>query len=161
MTGTVIPRPLGTHGSTMDKRRVEVSTGTPGISNNYIDVDFDKGQVVNVHGYRAAVAIEPQDADANANGIIAIWRLPGGVIQNADLPNSYGQFGDEDWAPYLWGLIPWACSNQTPFHWEFAPKTSRTIQSGGRIVLHVLINGLSAGLARLNTTQTMFTSAVK
>ena len=145
----------------MDKRRIEVSTGTPGLSLNFIDVDFDKGQVVNVHGYRAMVAIEPQDADANANGVIAIYRLPGGVIQNSDLPITYGQFGDEDLAPYLWGIVPWTASNQTPYHWEFAPKTSRTIQAGGRIVLEVAILGISAGLARLNTIQTMFVSSVK
>ena len=145
----------------MDKRRIEVSTGTPGISSNFIDVAFDKGQVLNVHGYRASIALEPQDADANANGMIAIWVLPGGVIQNADLPATYGAMGNEDFAPYLWGMIPWASSNQTPFHWEFSPKTSRTLQSGARIVLQVLIAGISAGNVRLNTLQTMFTSSVK
>jgi len=145
----------------MDKRRIETSTGAVGVSTSFIDVEFDKGQVVNVHGYRAMVAIEPQDADANANGIIAVYRLPGGLIQNADLPNGIGAFGDEDTAPYLWGIVPWVASNQTPFHWEFAPKTSRTIQSGGRIVLDVFVAGISAGLARINTVQTMFTSAVK
>ena len=145
----------------MDKRRIEVSSGNPGISLNFIDVDFEQGQVVNVHGYRCMVAMEPENADANANGIMAIYRLPGGVIQNSDLPASYGEFGDEKWAPYLWGITPFACSNQTPFYWDFAPKTSRTIQEGGRIVLDILVNGLSAGLIRINTVQTMFTSAVK
>jgi len=146
----------------MDKRRIEVSTGTPGISNSFIDMSFDKGQVINIHGYRASVAIEPQDADANANGIIAVWRLPGGLITNADLPTTYGAFGDEKkYGTYLWGMIPWTASNQTPYHWEFAPKTSRTIQAEGRIVLQVFIQGISAGITRLNTIQTGFTSAVK
>jgi len=140
---------------------MEVSTSAPGISHNYIDVDFVNDTVVNCHGYRAQVAIEPQDADANANGIIAVWVLPGGVIQNADLPTNYGGFGDEDFSPYLWGMVPWTASNQTPFHWEFAPNSSRNMQRGSRIVLHVFIQGMSAGLARLNTTQTMFTSQVK
>ena len=143
-----------------NKRRTEVSSGTPGISTSFIDVDFEHDTVVNVHGYRAAVAIEPQDADANANGMIGIYVLPGGVIQNADLPATIGAFGNEDVAPYLWGLIPWTASNQTPFHWEFTPKTTRNIQRGGRIVMDVLIAGISAGLCRLNTTQTMFTSVV-
>ena len=144
-----------------NKRRTEVSTGNPGAgSTSFIDVDFDKGQVVNVHGYRAMVSIEPENADANANGMIAIYVLPGGVIQNADLPNTIGKFGDEDIAPYLWGIKPWTASNQTPFNWEFAPKSTRNIQSGGRIVLDVFIDGLSAGLARVVTAQTMFTSSV-
>ena len=145
----------------MDKRRIEVSTSTPGISVNYIDMEFDKGQSINIHGYRANVMIEPEDGDANANGMIGIYVLPGGIIQNSDLPDTIGEFGDEDTAPYLWGIMPWGASNQTPFQWEFAPKTSRNMQSGGRIVLDVVILGISAGLARLTTSQTCFTSALK
>ena len=90
---------------------MEVSTFAPGISQNFIDLEFLDDTVVNVHGYRAEVAIEPQDADANANGIMIVWVLPGGVIQNADLPINYGQAGDEDFAPYLWGFHPFTASN--------------------------------------------------
>ncbi len=139
---------------------MEVSESNPGLSNNFIDVDFLDGTVVNVHGYRAIVSIEPQDADANANGFIAVWVLPGGVIQNGDLPTTIGTLGNEDFAPYLWGVELWAASNQTPYHWEFAPKTSRNMQRGSRIVLEVDISGLSAGLVSLNTLQTMFTTNV-
>ncbi len=145
-----------------NKRRIETSTGTPGApSVNFIDVTFENDTVVNVHGYRAEIALEPQDADANANGIVAVFVLPGGVIQNSDLPATIGDFGNEDFSPYLWGISPWVASNQTPFHWLFDPKSTRNMQRGSRIVLEVYIQGLSAGLARLNTTQTMFTSPVK
>ena len=145
-----------------NKRRLEVSTGTPGAnSNSFIDVDMLNDTVVNVHGYRMEMSIEPQDADANMNGIWAVWVLPGGVVQNADLPNAYGLFGNEDFAPYLWGYGPVIASNQTPMQVVFAPKTSRNIQRGGRIVLQLFIQGVSAGLVRLNTTQTMFTSPAK
>ena len=108
-----------------NKRRMEVSTGTPGISTNFIDVDFNNDTVVNVHGYRMEFSLEPQDADANANGIWAVWVLPGGVIQNADLPVNYGGFGNEDFAPYLWGYGPFVASNQTPVHVEFTPNSTR------------------------------------
>ena len=67
------------------RRRIETSSGTPGLSLNFIDVEFDHSTVVNVHGYRANIALEPQDGDANANGFWAVWVLPGSVIQNADL----------------------------------------------------------------------------
>jgi len=113
-----------------------------------------------LHGYRAMIALEPENADANCNGIVAVWVLPGGVVQNSDLPGTYGGFGDEKFAPYLWGMKPFAASNQTPWEWEFAPQTSRNIQEGGRIVLHVHIQGVSAGLVRLNTVQTGFTNPV-
>jgi len=142
-----------------DKRRVEVATGASGLGNNFVDIAFDKGQSFNIHGFRYLLAIEPEDADANANGIVAVYVLPGGVIQNADLPISFGTFGDEENAPYLWGIMPWAASNQAPFHWEFAPKTSRNMQAGGRIVANLRINGLSAGLIRHNQVITCFTKA--
>ncbi len=142
------------------KRRIEVATGQPGISNSFVDIAFDKGQVVNVHGFRYEVVLEPQDADANANGIIGIYVLPGGVIQNSDLPTSFGSFGDEDSAPYLWGIMPWVASNQNPAHIIFAPKTTRNIQAGGRIVANLRVEGISGGIMRQSTVITCFTTPV-
>jgi len=63
-----------------NKRRLEVSTSAPGISNNFIDMEFSNDAMVNLHGYIAQFAIEPQDADANANGIWAVWVLPNKTI---------------------------------------------------------------------------------
>ena len=149
-----------THVLTMSKqkRRIEVATGTSGVANNYIDIDFDNSTEVNVHSMRVNTAVEPQDAGANCNGIWAVWVLPGGVIGNADLPTSFGSFGDENFAPYLWGMGVFIASNETPTTWEFAPKTSRNIQRGGRIVYHLLFAGVSGGLVRHNTSITCYTT---
>jgi len=145
----------------MDKRRIEVSTGTAGVSNSFVDIAFDKGQAINIHGYRAELIVEPENADANSNGICAVYVLPGGVIQNSDLPSTFGEYGNEDLAPYLWGIHPWGASNQNPAHWVFAPKTSRNMQAGGRIVFAIRQDGISAGNARIISTQTCFTSSLK
>jgi len=143
-----------------DKRRTEIASGAVGISNSFIDMNFDKGQVVNVHGLRVEVALEPENADANANGVIAVYVLPGGVVQNSDLPTTLGTFGNEDVAPYLWGIHVWAAANQTTHQWLFAPKTSRNIQAGGRVVVDLRVEGISAGLVRQLTLMTCFTSPV-
>jgi len=139
---------------------MEVATSNPTISNNFIDIDFDKGQAVNIHGFRMEFIAEPEDADANANGMWAVWVLPGGVIQNTDLPSSFGEYGNEEFAPYLWGMGPWAASNQTPAHIEFAPKSTRNMQAGGRVVLELSISGLSAGLCRIRESITCFTTPI-
>jgi len=139
---------------------MEVATGNPGISDSFIDMDFLQGQAVNIHGLRCESALEPQDADANATGIWAVWVLPGGVVQNSDLPSSFGEFGDEKFAPYLWGMGPWSASNQTPAHIEFSPASTRNMQEGGRIVFHIQISGLTAGLVRHRTTITCFTTPI-
>jgi len=140
------------------KRRIEVATNNPGISNNFIDIDFEHSTEVNVHNFRVESVFEPEDADANGNGIWAVWVLPGGMIDNADLPTTFGGFGDEDRGPYLWGMGVFACSNQTPATILFAPKTSRNIQRGGRVVFQFRINGLSAGLMRHNSVITCYTT---
>ncbi len=137
-----------------------MATGTSGVGTNFIDIAFDKGQAVNIHGFRVESALEPEIGDANANGIWAVWVLPGGVIQNADLPVNYGGFGNEDFAPYLWGLGPWAATNQTAAHILFEPKSTRNMQAGGRIVFEFLVNGISAGNIRHNETITCFTTPI-
>ena len=141
------------------KRRIEVATGAAGISNNFIDMDFDNSTEVNVHSFRLECKLEPQDMEANANGVWAVWVLPGEVIQNADLPGSFGEFGNEDkFGPYLWGGGVFMASNQTPDTITFTPKTSRNIQRAGRIVFEFRIEGLSAGLLRHNTYMTCYTT---
>ena len=143
-----------------NKRRIEVATGTSGVANLFVDIDFDKGQAVNIHGLRVEFITEPEDADANANGSWALWVLPGGVITNSDLPTSFGEFGNEDFAPYLWGMGVWASANQTPSHTLFAPSSTRNMQSGGRLVLEIGVNGVSGGLVRQRTIITCFTTPI-
>ncbi len=142
------------------KRRLEVSTGTQGIANSYVDMDFENDAMVNLHGLHVSVALEPQDQDANTNGIMGVWTLPGGVIQNADLPQNYGAWGNEDFSQYLWGWTTFTASNQTPFHWDFRPSTTRNKARGSRIVLQILTAGVSAGLVRVNTALTGFVTPV-
>ena len=145
----------------MQKRRLEVATGTSGLGVSYIDMEFVNDANVNLHGLRVDVAIEPQDADANANGSIIVWNLPGKAIQNTDLPLTFGGQGNEDFSQYIWGWIPWACSNQTPFHWSFAPGTSRNKARESRIVCQITVNGISAGLIRQLTMITGFVTPTK
>ncbi len=142
------------------KKRLEVSTGTSGIGDSFIDMEFLNDTNVNLHGYIAQVMIEPEDADANANGILGVWVLPNDVIQNSDLPVGVGPWGDEKHSQYLWAMAPWGASNQNPFHWMFKPVTTRNMARESRIVLQIRVNGISAGLARIITTQSGFVTTV-
>ena len=144
----------------VQKRRLEVATGTPGIGDSFIDIDFEDDAMVNFHGLRVNVALEPQNADANSNGVIAVWNLPGGVIQNSDLPTTFGAFGDEKFSQYLWGWTTWASSNQTPFHWEFAPATTRNKARDSRVVVQIHIAGITQGVMQQNTLITGFVTPV-
>ena len=125
---------------------------------NSIEITMDEGPSVNVHGFRYCFSIEPENADANANGFWFVMCFPAGVIQTADLPNTWATYDNEDFLPYVWGTGCWTASNQAPYHYEFAPRTSRTCQNGARIRCYIVKTGISAGAVRSNHTATCFTS---
>ncbi len=124
-----------------------------------VQVVLDEGPSVNVHGLRACGSIEPENADANANGFWMCLCIPAGLLGvGSDFPASFNDLDNEDFLPYVWGVGCWTASNQAPYHFEFAPRTSRTCQNGARIVLYVVKTGISAGAVRINLTMTLFTN---
>ena len=143
-----------------NKRRVETITNQNAAASQLnLSMALDDADAVNVHGILACLSLEPENADANANGSWALYCIPGGVIQNSDLPSTIGGLGNEDSAPYLWGLGCWVASNQGPFNLQYRPKTSRNCQKGARILLRITFDGVSAGLVRANLVLSAFTTS--
>ena len=128
-------------------------------STDKVEIVLDESAAVNAHGLRYCGSIEPEDADANANGFWVCYCLPAGTIDVDDLPETFGELSQEDFLPYVWGVGCWTASNQAPYHFEFAPSTSRTCQKGARIYAAVTKTGISAGAVRINQTLTCFTSS--
>ena len=123
-------------------------------------LDFDNAPAVNIHGMRYCASIEPENTDANCNGFWMLFCLPGGVLDvTNDLPKSWAGFDNEDFMPYLWGVGCFTASNQAPYHFEYAPKTSRTCQNGARVVGYCVMTGISAGSVRVNSFLQCFTSS--
>jgi len=123
-----------------------------------ISYQVEETNVVNVHGLRFCFSIEPENADANANGWWAVYCFPGETLTVTNVPDDSSSFNGENLNAYLWGVGCWTASNQAPFHYEFAPSTSRTCQKGARIVCYVVKDGISAGNVRTIETLTFFTS---
>jgi len=126
-----------------------------------VEIQFDETNAVNVHGLRFCGSIEPENADANANGFWICYCFPGDII-NPDfstLPNTLPDLSDGTYNKYVWGVGCWTASNQAPYHFEFVPSTSRTCQREARVVGVVVKNGISAGAVRINLTLTCFTSS--
>ena len=123
-----------------------------------VEVTLDETDAVNFHGMHYCFSIEPEIADANANGYWVLYCLPAGVIDTSQLPETFAELNNEDFLPYVWGVGCWTASNQAPFHYEFAPSTSRNCQKGARIIGLVRVTGQSAGNSRINQTLTGFTS---
>ena len=125
-----------------------------------VEIIMDEGAAVNIHGMRFCGSIEPENADANANGFWIMYCFPADVIPTSSnqLPSNFADLDNEDFLPYVWGVGCWTASNQAPYHFEFAPRTSRTCQNGARIVGVIVKTGISAGSVRINTTLTCFTN---
>ena len=141
------------------RRRLNSESAAVGIgTQESVEVLLDEGPSVNVHGLRYCGSVEPENADANANGFWVAFCLPAGVILKTDLPDNFNNLDNEDFLPYLWGVGCWTASNQAPYHFEFAPRTSRTCQNGARILCYIVPTGISAGNVRINQTLTCFTS---
>ena len=144
------------------RRRLNAKSNANGVLNDSQADDIisvlDEGPAVNVHGLRYCGSIEPENADANANGFWCLFCLPAGIIQLSELPEFFSELNDEDFLPYLWAVGCWTASNQAPYHFEVAPRTSRTCQKGARIVGYIVKSGISAGNVRINQTLTYFTT---
>ena len=123
-----------------------------------IQIVMDESASVNVHGLRYCFSIEPENADANANGFWVCYCLPAQTITVSSLPNTFATLDNEDFLPYVWGVGCWTASNQAPYHYEFTPTTSRTCQKDARILATIVKTGISAGAVRINQTMTCFTS---
>ncbi len=143
-----------------NKRRIETTTDQKAAgAQKTLSLSLDDADAVNVHGVICSMACEPENGGANANGTWALYCIPGGVIQDADLPLNIGSLGNEDSAPYLWGVGVWVASNESTWIHEYRPKTSRNCQKGARIVLRVTFDGVSAGLVRVNMLMSLFTTS--
>jgi len=144
------------------RRRLDAVTNSNATLNSATSDDFalefDEGPSVNIHGLRYCFSIEPENADANANGFWLCLCLPAGILQATNFPTTFTGLDNEDFMPYVWGVGCWTASNQAPYHYEFTPSTSRTCQKGARVLCYVVKSGISAGAVRINQTLTCFTS---
>ena len=141
------------------RRRLDSDSIAAGVGTTQnVEIDLDETDSVNFHGMHYCFSIEPENADANANGFWVLYCLPAQVINLADLPTTFGTLDDEGFLPYVWGVGCWTASNQAPFHYDFAPATSRNCQRGARILGRITLAGVSAGNVRVNQTLTGFTS---
>ena len=145
----------------VQRRRLDAGSDQAVLNGTeFVEIVQDETDAANLHGLHYCFSIEPENGDANANGFWVVYCLPAGVISPpSDLPSSFSELDNEDFLPYVWGVGCWTASNQAPFHYEFAPSTSRNCQKGARIRCAITVTGVSAGNVRINQTVTCFQSS--
>ena len=143
----------------MQRARVHASSDSFGAGTEYsLIYTIDESNGVNVHGLRVSFIVEPENADANANGLWVLWCMPDEVPA---VPSpSTGLMELEGSNAFIWACGAYAASNQTPFCKDLDLQTSRNCQQGARVVLVVRREGVSAGNVRIRAIMRCFTKSL-
>ncbi len=132
----------------MQAKRIQVNESNLSVAGQ-VDVDLiaplTPREEINFHNIWGGVSVEPQNADANAQGTWVLYILresTNGFVWTDGVVN-----GEENNAIVIACGI-WSASNESPFNMEpLHPSTSRTLQAGDRLRLSCVVTGITAGSA--------------
>ena len=104
----------------------------------------DPREEINYHNIWGSFTVEPENADANAQGTWALYLLRDNatastltdVVVNGESNNAI-----------IIACGVWGASNQSPYTGQVHPETSRTLQAGDALQLQCVVTGLTAGNA--------------
>jgi len=143
----------------MQRRRVHAATQSVTTTGPLLlTAIVTESNGINAHGMRCSFSVEPENADANANGTWQLWCMPDEL---AVVPSgTHSVLEQEGSNAFLWAVGTWAASNQSPYTKDIEIRTSRNCQNGARMVLQIWIEGVSAGSVRYNRIMTYFTKSL-
>ncbi len=136
----------------MQAKRIQVSEGTLGVAGSLhttLIAPLDPREDINFHNIWGGITVEPENADANAQGSWVLWVKRenaasigfSDAIINGELSNAV-----------IIACGVWSASNQHPFTSEsIHPMTSRTLNAGDTLQLSVHQTGISAGLSSVRS----------
>ncbi len=129
-------------------KRIEVIEGTDAV-NGQTTVDFGPGtgtilrRLVNYHNIWWGFTVEPELADANAQGTWILWVKPDETQADTDwtdaniVSNNFNQF--------IIACGVWGASNEMPYTFSSQLRTSRNLVANQRLALTVHTTGLTTG----------------
>ena len=132
----------------MQRKRIHISSALVGAAaEKQLLANVDETNGVNFHNVHFGFAVEPQDADANANGTWVLYCIPDAV---STVPtSSQGVLEAEGSNPFIWAMGVWTASNQSPYtSGDMVIRSSRNCPRDGRLIMVVRMEGVSAGTVR-------------
>ncbi len=137
-----------------EPKRISVEESSPalGVGGQH-SVRFGPGtggilrRLTNYHNIWFGMSIEPQNADANSNGVWVLWENRN--TNNPDTTWSLANILTDDFTMQIIACGVWTASNQTPFNFSSQLKSSRNFVANQELVLSVHVNGSSAGLVHV------------
>ena len=119
---------------------------TPQVSARVVTPD-EVRRMINAYNVWLGICHEPQDADANANGIWVLWKKQDATA--ADPTFSLGNINAESFSHMIIACGCWMASNQTPSEISIPlGKVSRNLQVNESLVLTSNLFGVSGGQVR-------------
>ena len=132
----------------MQAKRIQVNeanTGAGGQVNVILEVPAEPREQVNFHNIWIGVSCESQDAMVNAQGTWVLYVLPD--LTTAIPAWSDGTINLENANALIIACGVWSASNESPFNLSPTQiKSSRNVNSGGRLILTSHSAGVTAGL---------------
>ena len=133
----------------MQAKRIQVneSNDSAGLSTTvFLQAPLEPREEINFHNIWGSVSVEPQDADANAQGTWVLYYVPDPAKGLLNWTDALINLENENVFIIACGV--WSASNQSPYNsGPIHPETSRTLPAGGRLVLGSTVTGITAGLA--------------
>ncbi len=131
-----------------EPKRIEVDETAIGVGVQN-SVRFGPGtgtilrRLTNYHNIWFGCGIEPQTADANANGKWILWQKP-------DAAQVDGVFSDTNINAGLLNMNiiacgVWSASNQSPYNFSSQLKSSRNMVANQELVFTVRVDGITSG----------------
>ena len=118
---------------------------TAGDQDN-LEYEVEHGNKVNCSNIWWDFTVEPENADANAQGVWVLYAINTDAIDFTTPIWNTGNLADQSLAGVViaWGV--WSCSNQSPFNLHpQTTKTTRNLRREGRLGLSVRSFGITAG----------------
>ena len=133
----------------MQRKRIHVISETKSTGGTTVlAATVDETNGVNFHNVHFGVSVEPEVADANANGTWVLWCIPDAVSAVPGI--SVSLLEAEGSNPYLWAMGVWVAANQTGFNsLDNVIRSSRNCPAGGRLVLSIRVEGVTSGNCRI------------
>ena len=131
-------------------KRIDVTEVNIGVAGS-VRAGFGPGvgtilrRLVNYHNIWFGFSVEPQDADANAQGNWVLWLKPD--VTQTDVFWTDLNINAQTTTQFIIACGVWGASNQAPFNFSSQLKSSRNLVANQELVLSIHQTGISAGLS--------------
>ncbi len=131
-----------------ETKKLVYSTNAVGLNgSSSLQLVVPDGFKMNLHNVWWGMSIEPENADANAQGTWVLY-LESDSTVGIFVP-SITNLNLENINFKIIACGTWMGSNQTPYNMSEHLGTSRNIRQNGRMVFVMRVNGITAGNARV------------